>query len=97
MTDLETLGGPDGFAHSINDRGVVVGSADVPSGVLHAFIYQNGVMTDLNSLIPANSGYILVRGVAINNKGQILAEATPADAPNSAYFAVLLNPTKGSV
>jgi len=95
MTDLGTLGGPNGFAHSINDRGVIVGSADVPSGVLHAFVYKNGVMTDLNSLIPSNSGYVLVRGLAINNKGQILAEAYAENAPYGP-FAVLLNSTKAS-
>ena len=82
MIDLGTLGGPDGFAHSINDKGVIVGSADVTStSGLHAFIDQHGHMTDLNSLIPANSGFVLFRGLAINNSGQVVVEAYPSGTP----------------
>ena len=95
MTDLGTLGGPNGIAHAINDRGVIVGSSNIASGALHAFIYQNGVMTDLNSLIPASSGYVLYRGVAINAKGQIVAEGYSANNPNGPVSVLRLNPMKG--
>ena len=84
MMDLGTLGGPDGFAHAINDKGVIIGSADVTAtSGLHAFIVQNGKMTDLNSLIPAGSGFVLFRGLAINNNGQIVVEAYPTGTPVS--------------
>jgi probable HAF family extracellular repeat protein len=38
----------------------------------HAFVYEKGVMTDLNSLIPANSGWDLDWAFDINNRGQIV-------------------------
>ena len=37
-----------------------------------AFIYQNGTMTDLNTLIPANSGWVLEAATGINDLGQIV-------------------------
>jgi probable HAF family extracellular repeat protein len=92
MIDLGSLGGNLGFGHAVNDSGVVVGTSWTASGAEHAFIYKNGVMTDLNSLIPANSGYTLVRGVAINDKGQIVCQA--AMSGSNSTWTVLLNPTK---
>ena len=42
MQDLGTLGGRQGFAASINDRGQVVGQAETQSGETHAFLWQQG-------------------------------------------------------
>ena len=40
----------------------------------HAFLYQNGTMTDLNSLLPASfKGITLLDATSINNLGQIVA------------------------
>ena len=65
MIDLGTLFGtaeppPSGtglfsFATAINDRGQVVGWSRTAAGPTHAFLYSHGTMTDLNSLIPADS------------------------------------------
>jgi len=101
MMDLGTLGGPNGFAHAINDKGVIIGSADVTAtSGLHAFIVQKGKMTDLNSSIPAGTGFVLYRGLAINNKGQIVVEAYPtgtsvssSGVPNGPFYLLQLNPT----
>jgi probable HAF family extracellular repeat protein len=38
----------------------------------HAFIWQIGTMTDLNTLIPANTGWVLERATSINDSGQIV-------------------------
>jgi hypothetical protein len=37
----------------------------------HAVVLQDGHLTDLNSLIPVNSGWHLEHASDINNKGQI--------------------------
>ena len=74
-------------ALSINSSGEVVGNSGGPLfafgvtpmvgplgpgvGAIHPFLYSNGAMTDLNSLLPASSGWILINAAAINDHGQI--------------------------
>jgi probable HAF family extracellular repeat protein len=49
MIDLGLLGGSTGTASAINRRGQVVGASDIASGGQHAFLWQNGTMTDLGT------------------------------------------------
>ena len=73
MQDLGTLPGDNvSEATSINDRGQIVG-VSYPSS--HAFIWQDGVMTDLNTLIPSNSSLALISTGDINDKGEITGQA----------------------
>ena len=56
VKDLGTLGGSGGVAEGISDRGWVVGSSSLAgdqSG--HAFLWRDGVMTDLGTLGGVNS------------------------------------------
>jgi probable HAF family extracellular repeat protein len=55
-------------ASGINSRGDMVGSCD--NGV-RAFVYTNGAMHDLTSLLPSN-GWLLQTANAINDVGQIV-------------------------
>jgi probable HAF family extracellular repeat protein len=65
--------GPDGsVASGINDSDRVVGSMPVALHVYHAFLYADGVVTDLNDVIPPDSGLTLEAATAINNAGQIV-------------------------
>lgn len=63
-------------ATDINNSGQIVGSSY--NGIyadwddLRAFLYEDGKMTDLNSLIPSDSGWTLREATAINDKGQIV-------------------------
>jgi probable HAF family extracellular repeat protein len=70
MTDLGTFGGNPSAAWAINDLGQVVGSSNIPTElhVRHAFIYSNGVLTDLDARIGAGGSI----GNDINNRGQIV-------------------------
>ena len=83
--DLGTLGGVNSHAYAINNHGEIVGNsypATNNNSVYHAFIYKNGVMSDINGLVLTNSGFSNIRlirdggripGRVINDSGQIAA------------------------
>ena len=81
----------DSYGGDINDAGVVVGTMRAGGAVSphHAFIYADGVVTNLNSLIPAGTGLHLAYATGINNAGQIVGVAYDAQAH---YHAFLLTP-----
>jgi probable HAF family extracellular repeat protein len=88
MTDLGTLGGSS-FAYGINDSGEIVGySWPITGDNPHAFLYLNGMMIDLNSLIPSGSGWQLLEAYGINDTGQIVGEGLL----NGQSHAFLLDP-----
>ncbi len=52
VTDLGTLGGTFGFAEGINNKGLVDGVATLPGdNNQHVFLWQNGVITDVGTLV----------------------------------------------
>ena len=83
--DLGSLGGISCHANAINNFGEIVGNsypATNNNSVYHAFIYRNGVMSDINGLVLADSGFSNIRliengsrvpGRAVNDSGQIAA------------------------
>jgi probable HAF family extracellular repeat protein len=88
MTDLGTLGGSS-YAYGINNSGAIVGySWPVNGDNPHAFLYLNGVLLDLNAMIPTGSGWQLLEAYGINNNGQITGEGLL----NGQSHAFLLNP-----
>jgi probable HAF family extracellular repeat protein len=73
MQDLGTLPGDSlSEATGINDKGQIVG-VSYPSS--HAFIWQDGVMIDLNNLIPSGSPLALISTGDINDRGEITGQA----------------------
>jgi len=75
FTDLGVLGYDTSWAYAINDMGQVVGFSQSPrTALFEAFIWQDGQMTNLNDLIPANSGWVLREARDINNIGQIVGQ-----------------------
>ena len=73
IQDLGVLaGGNYSVAFGINDSNVVVGYGNLSNNAAHAMVWTSkGGMRDLNSLIPAGSGWVLINANAINNLGQI--------------------------
>jgi probable HAF family extracellular repeat protein len=89
LTDLGNLGGV-AVAIGINDAGIIVGGSDTSAvGDEHGFVYADGVMTDLNDLVPPDSGLTIVEAEGINNAGQIVGVA--ADTAFHPH-AILLTP-----
>ena len=63
-------------AYGINNYGQIVGWSYASSGIPHAFIYENDVMTDLNDLIAPDSEWILNYALDINDRGRIAGIGT---------------------
>jgi probable HAF family extracellular repeat protein len=84
----------EAYAGDVNDAGVVVGTMRAAGGFsnYHAWVYIDGVVTNLNSLIPSGTGLHIAYANAINNAGQIAATAFDAQGH---YHAVLLTPGEG--
>jgi probable HAF family extracellular repeat protein len=81
LRDLGTLHPDDIFTvapccNTINDRRQIVGFALDATFNLHAFIWQDGVIVDLNTLIPNNSPWYLEAAQSINESGQIAGWGT---------------------
>lgn len=104
MQSLGTLPGLDGTpdamseATDINDEGQIVGIsfADFQFDGARAFIYQNGVMTPLNSLIgSASANWDISSTGGINDRGEIAAQANviSGGVVTSVAHAVLLVPS----
>lgn len=89
VADLGTLGGNNSYAYGINDLGVMVGYSWLSgNNATDAFIVLDGVMVDLNSLLsPPESGWVITAAYGVNNRNQIVGEATY----NGQSHAVLLN------
>jgi len=86
LEDLGTLGGSQGVARSVNNAGVVVGWANTTEGATHGFIYENGVMHDLNDYASGASGFVIVDAYSINEIGQILVRAHNASTNQNQYW-----------
>jgi probable HAF family extracellular repeat protein len=75
--DLGNLGGSNMEAVAINATGQVVGYGTTAAGADHAWLWQSSTgMTDLNTLIPPNSGWVLTEAYGINNNQQIVGQGT---------------------
>ena len=105
---IGTLGGQNSTATSINDKGQVVGWSNIatdwkppsnPQGYFtpeptHAFIYQNGKMTDLGTL----PGYTNSAATAINAMGQIVGHLSNTQDTISTYsYSLFSSPLRAAM
>jgi probable HAF family extracellular repeat protein len=88
--DLGTLD-PEGVSEAlgVNDLDQVVG-VSFPIG--HAFLWQNGTMTDLNKLVVPGTTLILTDAQDINDRGEITGQAIdPHTGATVAFEAIPVN------
>jgi probable HAF family extracellular repeat protein len=92
MQDLGTLPGDSAsLALGINDRGEVVGASLDSSFSSRAFLWENGMMTDLNALIPAHSPLKLLVAESINSRGDIVGLAVTSIGEAHGFLATPSN------
>jgi probable HAF family extracellular repeat protein len=91
MVNLGTLYPfPNSIAYAINNNGLIVGQGlNLSTGASHAFIYQDGIMTDLNSLMIGHTSLTLLYANDVNDNGVIVGGAVDAKTNvTSAFVAV---------
>lgn len=88
MQDLGTLGGGNSHAFGVNSSGQIVGTAQLSSGWNQATLWSEGTAWNLNQLL-LSPGWDLTSAYAINDQGQILANAWDGVSARS----VLLTPS----
>lgn len=91
MVDLGTLSGDViSEATGINNAGQIVGTS-YGANFTHprAFIYQNGKMTPLNSLLVGNTSLSLVVTGDINDQGEITGEAVDTNTGDAPAFLAI--------
>jgi probable HAF family extracellular repeat protein len=90
MRDLGTLPGAvvtvAPCCHTINDNGQVAGYSIDAMGNMGAFLWRNGVMSDLNALIPDSPLYLLAAS-SINDAGEIAGFGVNSDGDVHAFLA----------
>lgn len=86
VSDLHSFvqgGGCSSRANGVNDQGDIVGSATSAAAGFRAFLYAGGVATDLNSLIPPDSGWVLEFANGISRGGHIVGFGKYMDQPRA--------------
>ncbi len=80
MNDLMLDLGSDTMANDVNNAGQVVGHAS-PYGATRAFLWQNGILTDLGTLGGSSSS-----AAAINEAGQVTGQSSTTAGGQSAFL-----------
>lgn len=73
MVQIDPFGGPnnESYANGINDNGNVVGTAAVTGNAFNGFIYSNGMIRNIGTLV----GGINSEALSINNRDQVVGIA----------------------
>ncbi len=88
MQDLGTLSGDvASLSLGINQTGSIVGASLDSNFNPRAFLWNNGVMTDLNTLVAAQSPLYLLTGCSINSRGEITGLGVTSSGEIHTYLA----------
>jgi glutaconate CoA-transferase subunit B len=90
MRDPGTRGGSFTALWAVNNKGQAVGESTDADEVDHAILVENGVINDLNNMIRADLGWVLLFADGINERGQIAGTGLL----NGEVRSFLLTPTQ---
>jgi len=79
-----TFGGDESVATDVSDSGAVVGWARMSLGIPHAFLYNNGTLSDIG----ASQGLLPSWAYGINNVGDVVGMFTGVDKDYGFYWHV---------
>jgi probable HAF family extracellular repeat protein len=98
ITDLGTLPGDTfSFDGNINDKGQVpIQSCDINFNC-RAAIWQDGVMTDMNTLVPSGTPLYLVVAGWVNSRGQIVGGAVDQNGDLVPFLATPVDDANANV
>lgn len=83
--DVGTLGGQNSIAYDINDKGEIVGEADIEGNLAtHAFLWRDGKMIDLST--PGGIEKATSRALGINSAGVIVGEGQVGDVMHAVVW-----------
>ena len=93
MTDLGTVGSDQcSYATGINASGQVVGGSIPDCSNIgpnnRAFLWEDGSIVDLNTLIPSGSGLFLQSTITINDRGEIAGNGADASGNGHAFLLI---------
>lgn len=74
MKEIGTAGGEYSAGFAMNDHDEVVGMTARPDRQYVAFLWKTGTLVDLNTLLPAGTGWLLVRAWDIDEQGVIVGD-----------------------
>jgi probable HAF family extracellular repeat protein len=93
-TGLGTLPGDvTSVANAMNEKGQATGQSCDTNGSCRGFVWEDGVMTDLDTLVPADSTLVFPDPIDINSRGQIVGLAVVKSTGELRAF--LLTPSHG--
>jgi probable HAF family extracellular repeat protein len=90
MLSLDTLGGANSLANAVNLAGVIVGNADTSNGDTHAFVYKDGVMSDLAPFLATLGITGFSEALGINDQGDIVGSGEDATGQKHAFLLMVV-------
>ncbi len=90
IVDLGTLGGTNSIGYAVNNKGQVAGDSYLSNGRTRAFLYANGIMTNLGTLGGEYSGashytskYVFM---GVNDNGQVSGTSLTSSGHEHAFL-----------
>lgn len=96
MTELPSLAGGYTEALAVSESGLVVGTSLDADGRQSGFVWEQGLILNLNDLLPGDSSWHIVSATEIRSDGSLLAWAQNQRDEKAAPVPVIFRPAEGS-